>query len=88
MTHVQPFHQFKITVAQRLQKAPFNWVGAAGFELASKYEALIQQCWTELEFADAAASLVHNTHIRRPVDRVRLPTMASMTAVGCKFHKA
>lgn len=88
MAHVQPLHQFRVSVAQRLQKAPFNWVGAAGYQLAEKYSALIEQCWNEYEFADATAGLVHNTYMSRPVKPVALPTMASMAAVGCKFHKA
>lgn len=85
MTHVQPLHQFKVSVAKALQK---RWPGAAAFELARKYDALIEKCWNEYEFADATASLVDQTHMQRPVAPVALPTMASMAAVGCKFHKA
>lgn len=86
--HVQPLHQFRVTVAQLLQKAPYNWVGAAGYQLAEKYSALIEQCWKEYEFAEATAGLIHNTYMRRPVEKVSYPTMASMKAVGCNFHKA
>lgn len=85
--HVQPLHQFRVTVAQLLQKQ-HGWAGAAGYQLAEKYRDLIEQCWNEYEFAEATASFVHNTHMRRPVEKFSYPTMASMSAVGCKFHKA
>lgn len=84
MTHVQPYHQFKVTVAQSLQK---RWPGAAGYQLAAKYDAIVHQAWLDMKLADEAATQIDAAYMARPVEKFSMPTRKSMEAAGCKFHK-
>ncbi len=85
--HTIPFHIFKVEVAQRLQKPPFNWAGACGYEIARKYASLIDRSWQEFKEVDETAALVDGAYMNRPVDRVAFPTKSSMVAAGCKFYE-
>lgn len=81
----QPFHQFQVTVAQYLKK---RWNGANAYRLVDMHADLVQQCWLEDKLAEETAAIVDRAYMNRPQEPVSFPTMASMAAVGCKFHKA
>jgi hypothetical protein len=85
-TQVTPLHQFKLSVAERLQKPPYNWVGSAGFELARKYDRQIEMSWDMGETVDVVADMAHKCHMRvKP--KYNRPTRASLEAAGCVFVK-
>jgi hypothetical protein len=81
-----PLHQFRTFVAQDLQRA-HRWVGAAGYELAKKYAALVHQLWVAGASVEATARAVNDRYMADSAPKaVGFPTMASMAAVGCKFY--
>jgi len=81
-----PLHQFREAVAQRLQKVPFGWAGAAGYELAAKYGDLVEQYWNEGEVVDDTAHAVHRLHMARP-QTVKPISRATLIAAGCVFNQ-
>lgn len=81
-----PLHQFRVFVAQRLQKPPFNWGGAAGYQLARKYGDLVQESWEAGYLVDDTAAAVHRLYMDRPVKKVEPLTRAKLEAAGCVFH--
>jgi hypothetical protein len=81
-----PLHQFREAVAQRLQKVPFGWAGAAGYELAAKYGDLVEQYWSEGEVVDDTAHAVHRLHMARP-QAVKPISRATLVAAGCVFNQ-
>lgn len=85
ITNTCPLHMFRVFVAQQLQRAPFGWAGAAGYQLASKYADLIEQYWSEGELVDDTAAAVHRLCMDRP-QKVTPITRASLEAAGCVFH--
>jgi hypothetical protein len=81
-----PLHQFRVFVAQRLQKVPFGWGGEAGYQLAEKHAALVQQKWNAGVTVDETAHAVHRAQMDRP-QTVKPISRASLIAAGCVFNK-
>lgn len=79
-----PLTHFRVAVSQRLQKAPYPWQGAAGYQLQQRYNDLVQECWEDGGTVDDAAAGVHKLQMSRS-QRVYEPTRASLGRAGCRF---
>lgn len=80
-----PIYMFREFVAQRLQKAPFGWVGEASYQLARRYGDLVEEYHEYGYTVDDTAAAVHKLHMSRP-QTVSAPTRASLEQAGCIFN--
>jgi hypothetical protein len=85
MTHVQPYHQFRVTVAQQLKQ---RWNGANAYRLVEKFSELVHQSWLDNKLATETAEIVDRAYMDATAPQnVALPTRESLERVGCNFIK-